>query len=208
MLPRLHVVTDDRVLAHPDFVSRATALIERFGVAIGLHVRGRATAVSRLYEVAKALTTIRPAAVLVNDRVDLALTVPSAGVQLRQDSIPIAVARDLIGRRWIGYSAHSADEAREAGQAGADFVIAGSIYATASHLAPARGTGFLREVVDRVNLPVIAIGGIDAQRVSECLSAGAYGVAVIRAVWDASNPAEAAHALLAVLNQELRTHGD
>jgi thiazole tautomerase (transcriptional regulator TenI) len=203
MLPRLHLVTDDRVLAQPDLIPRATALIERFGVTLALHVRGATTSASRLFEVADALVRLRPAAVLLNDRVDLALAAGAAGVQLRRDSLPIDVVRGLVGPRWIGYSAHAADEAQAAGRAGADFIIAGSLYASASHPGPGRGIAFLRELVNSVTIPVIAIGGIDLARVRDCRIVGAHGIAVIRAVWDAADPAEAAHQLLSALHQEV-----
>lgn len=202
MLPRLHVVTDDRVLAMPDLLPRATALIERFGVTLALHVRGHATPAKRLFEVADALVRLRPAAILVNDRVDLALAAGAAGVQLRRESLPIEVVRGLVGARWIGYSAHAADEAQSAERAGADFIMAGSIYESASHPGPGRGIAFLRELVNSVTIPVIAIGGIQMEQVRDCRGAGAHGIAVIRAVWDASQPVEAAHQLLSALQQE------
>jgi thiamine-phosphate diphosphorylase len=201
MLPRLHAITDDRVLAQPELLPRAIHLVERFGVAIAIHVRGRATPTHQLFEIALELARVRPAAVFVNDRVDLALACHTAGVQLRHDSLPIAVARDLLGARWLGFSAHSAEEARAAADEGADFIIAGTIYASASHTGKGQGLGFLAEVVRASTAPVVAIGGIDAARARECRRAGAYGVAVIRAVWDAPNPVAAVHDLLGALNE-------
>ena len=94
-------------------------------------------------------------------------------------------------------SVHSIDEARVAVGEGADFLVVGSIYETPSH--PGRtgvGTGLLREAA-RLGRPVIAIGGITAERVPELKAAGAYGVAAIRALWQADDPAAATLSMLA-----------
>jgi thiamine monophosphate synthase len=92
---------------------------------------------------------------------------------------------------------HSAQEAERAVAEGANFLVVGNVYATASHPdRPPRGPALVRESAE-LGLPVIAIGGIDAARAVEMRDAGAYGVAAITAVWRASDPAAAALALLA-----------
>jgi thiamine-phosphate diphosphorylase len=137
---------------------------------------------------------------IVNDRVDLALGCGAAGVQLGGSSFPIAVARRLVGaERWIGASVHSVPEAAAAAAEGADFLLAGTLYATDSHPGFAgSGTGWLRSA-GAVGLPVIGIGGITPSRISEVLEAGAYGVAVIRGIWAADRPLEALRDYLTLL---------
>jgi thiamine-phosphate diphosphorylase len=141
---------------------------------------------------------------LINERVDIALAVNSAGVQLPAGSLPVETARELLGPdRWIGCSVHHESEAEQAETDGADFVVAGAVFPSASHpLLPAQGIGFLQNLSAHVRLPIVAIGGIDRDRVRVCCQAGAYGVAVIRAVWDAADPVLAARALLEQLDMQ------
>jgi thiamine monophosphate synthase len=92
---------------------------------------------------------------------------------------------------------HSPREAELAAGEGADYLVVGNVYRTASHPGrPAGGLALVRDSV-RLGLPVIAIGGIDATRAPELRDAGAYGVAAIAALWWATDPAAAALALLA-----------
>jgi thiamine-phosphate pyrophosphorylase len=91
----------------------------------------------------------------------------------------------------VGASVHDLVEAREAVDAGADFLVAGAVYATASH--PERPAAEVRliEEVAALGLPVIAIGGVTVERAGELRRAGAAGVAVIRGIWDSPSPGEA-----------------
>jgi len=97
---------------------------------------------------------------------------------------------------FIGVSVHSEDEAHRAVAAGADFLLAGSIFDTDSHpeRAPA-GVGLI-ERLSRLSCPVIAIGGITAARLPEVRDAGAYGVAAISALWNSADPSAAVAAFL------------
>lgn len=202
--PALHVVTDDAVLSRPNFVDVATELLVVLQWRLALHLRGRATPTSKLFSIANALAAraeFVKTQLHINDRVDVALAFDRTGVHLGARSLPVDRVRELLPRpRRIGYSAHSAGEAAEAERAGADFIFAGSIYASASHPAVAPGgIGLLTEVVDTCSVPVIAIGGIDAAKVQEVLSTGAYGVAVIGAVWNARDPVQSAEELVKML---------
>jgi thiamine-phosphate pyrophosphorylase len=134
---------------------------------------------------------------LVNDRLDVALACGADGVQLPEAGLPVAVAHKISGESCIvGRSVHSVDAAIEAERDGADFVLAGNVFETASKPgAPARGGDFVREVSDAVRTPVIAVGGIDVSNVCDVIRAGADGVAVIGAIMDADDPRTAAKAL-------------
>lgn len=202
--PALHIVTDDEVLSRPDFLTIATELLVVLQWRIALHVRGKTTSTAHLFNITNALAAKAQYVgthLLVNDRADIALAFDAAGVQLGARSLPVERVRSLLPRpRRIGYSAHSAGEAQAAERDGADFVFAGSIYPTASHVDVAPGgPSLLTGVVDACSVPVIAIGGVDAARVPEVLSTGAYGVAVIRAVWHARDPVQAAEELVKIL---------
>jgi thiamine-phosphate diphosphorylase len=196
-MKRLHLVTDDAVLEDADFAQKAAAVLEACGADVALHLRGHATRAAVLCELGEYLSAaaLRTGAwLLVNDRIDVAMAVRSNGVQLGAASLPIAGARLLLGAgAVIGYSAHGALESVQAAADGADFVLAGTVYASASHpgRSPA-GLELLRSCAERAPVPIIAIGGVTAERVAEVASAGAHGVAVLGGVWHAADPAAAA----------------
>lgn len=198
-LPRVHAFTDAAVLTVPDFGVRAAA-IAAAGPAVALHARDRGGRVASLAAAAARLLALaRPpeAAVFVSGRPDIAAALGAHGVQLSADDVSPVDARRLLTRGWIGRSVHSVDEARTATDEGADFLVVGSIYETSSHPGhPGQGLGFVRETAD-LGCPIIAIGGVTAERVRELKAAGAYGVAAIRALWQAPDPAAAALSLLA-----------
>ncbi len=197
-LPRLHAITDASVLSHPDLGIRAAA-IAAAGPAVALHVRDRTAGGAALARAAiRLLTLARPpeAALFVNARPDVAAAVAADGVQLSPGDLSPADARRLFTRGWIGRSVHSEEEAKAAAGEGADFLMVGGIYPSASHPGrPAAGTDLIRRAA-ALDLPVVAIGGIDAARAMEVRDAGAYGVAAISALWGAPDPAAAALALL------------
>jgi thiamine-phosphate diphosphorylase len=200
VIPQLHIITDDRILAQPRFVEVATDLLVVLQRRFALHVRAKDLPAARVFEIVNALAAkadFVKAPLIVNDRVDIALAFDHAGCQLGAASLPVARVRELVPRpRLIGYSAHAADEASRAESEGADFVFAGSIYATDSHPdRGAAGIALLDGVVGACSIPVLAIGGVTAARVPEVLRTGAFGIAVIRAVWDAADPVKAAEEL-------------
>jgi thiamine-phosphate pyrophosphorylase len=208
MLPRLHLVTDDALLRDPDFAARADEVLTRCGVDIALHLRGHETQAHALHQLGERLaaTTLRTGAWLfVNDRVDIAMAIRARGVQLGVRSIPIAAARMLLGHgARIGYSAHGALEAGRASAEGADFVMVGTIFKSASHAnhAPA-GVRLIRACAVTARVPVIAIGGVTVERVAELAAAQAYGVAVLSGIWSAAEPADAAASFVSALQQQL-----
>lgn len=198
-LPRVHAFTDAALLAAPELGIRAAA-IAAGGPAVALHARARDASDAVLAAGALRLTTLaRPpeAAVFVSGRPDIAAAVGANGVQLANDDLTPADARLVLRHGWIGRSVHSREEAEAAVAEGADFLVVGSIYETASHPGrPAAGLGLVRDVA-ALGKPVIAIGGITPERAVEAKDAGAYGVAAIRALWLASDPAAATLAMLA-----------
>jgi thiamine-phosphate diphosphorylase len=198
-LPRLHAITDAAVIAAPDFAVRAGA-IAAAGSVVALHARDRLASGAALTRVALRLAALaRPpeASVFVNARPDVAQVSGAQGVQLGASDLLPADARASFPRGWIGRSVHSRREAEAAAAEGADYLVVGNVYETASHPGrPAGGLGLVRDSA-RLGLPVIAIGGVDASRVAEVRDEGAYGVAAIRALWWATDPAAAALAMVA-----------
>jgi len=136
----------------------------------------------------KVIGAVRPygTLVLVNDRFDVALACGADGVHLRTNSIAASVVRrfaQVKGRDElvIGVSTHSIDEAREAESGGADFIVCGPVFPTASkiNLGPPLGLTRLVDVCRSVKIPVLALGGVGWQNWQEPLAAGAAGVAGI-----------------------------
>jgi len=198
-LPRLHAVTDERVAHRSDVAAVAGALAGAGGDAVALHARGARLTGREHFALASQFGTLG-SPLFVNDRLDVALAVHAGGVQLGRGSLPPIEARRLNADWWIGRSVHSVEEARSALNEGADYLLAGPVYATATHPEAAPlGLARLSEIAG-VGLPVIAIGGVTAARVPDLRGAGAHGVAAIRALWDASDPARAAQEMLIAMD--------
>ena len=137
---------------------------------------------------------------IVNDRVDVALAVNADGVHVGQDDMPAVVARRMIGKRKIlGVSAGSAEEARKAEAEGADYIGASPIFATPTKpdAPPAMGIEGLRLLAKAVSIPVVAIGGMNAQNAAAIMEAGAAGVAVVSAIVAADDVEAAAREIRA-----------
>jgi thiamine-phosphate pyrophosphorylase len=150
----------------------------------------------------RALTARFGARLLINDRIDVALTCDADGVHLPADSFCVEDARRLLGEhRLIGVSTHSAEEVRAASDAGADFAVLGPVFATPSKEAFGEPLGLdaLAGATSAAAIPVLAIGGIEASRVAAVRAEGAAGVAVIRAILAAGDPERAAARLLAAV---------
>jgi thiamine-phosphate diphosphorylase len=191
-LPRLHAITDAAVLALDDLGVRAAA-IAAAGSVVALHARDHSASGKVLASCAARFVALaRPpeAAVFVNGRPDIAAAVGAHGVQLGAQDLTPAEARRVFPRGWIGRSVHSVEEARAAVDEGADYLVAGPVYPTPTH--PGRSAGLrLVESCAELGAPVIAIGGVTPERVPDLIAARAYGVAAIRALWHASDPAKA-----------------
>ena len=143
--------------------------------------------------------------VFINDRLDVALAANAAGVHLGEKSLPLEAVvewRRSAGRSdfLIGVSCHSLGSAQAAGRTGADYIFFGPVFATPSKAAygAPQGIESLREVCASVDIPVLAIGGVNLENTSTCLEAGASGIAAIRLFQDAEDPAKLAAQLKAI----------
>jgi thiamine-phosphate pyrophosphorylase len=198
-LPRVHAYTDADIAAGADFGVRAAA-IAAGGPAVALHARIRGASTAKLASLTRRLLALaRPpeAAVIVSERADVAAATGAAGVQLAGDDLSPADARRILPEGWIGRSVHSIAEAAAAVHEKSDFLVVGNIFPTDTHLGrPGAGLDLIRSTA-ALGVPVIAIGGITGDRVAAVRAAGAYGVAAIRALWLAPDPAAAVLGLLA-----------
>jgi thiamine-phosphate pyrophosphorylase len=173
----------------------------RGGVEI-IQLRDRAAPAADLLGRAQILRRAFPTVcLLVNDRADVAAASGAEGVQLGAGALPVSAARLLLGpEALVGRSVHSVGEAEAAAAEGADLLVVGTMYPTASHPGKAvEGPELLAVIASSVALPLFAIGGIDAARAKECRARGAHGVAVMRAIAEAADPEQAAREICRAL---------
>jgi thiamine-phosphate pyrophosphorylase len=138
---------------------------------------------------------------LVNDRIDLALAVDADGVHLGQGDLPPALARQLLGpERLIGRSTHAISQLRQAVADGCDYVGVGPVNATPTK--PGRepvGLDYVRQAAAESPIPFFAIGGIEPTNLAAVQAAGGERVAVVRAITESPDPAQASRDLLTLL---------
>lgn len=135
---------------------------------------------------------------IVNDRIDLMLAMDADGVHLGQNDLPIGVARRMInnGDKIIGKSSHGLKQALQAEREGADYIGFGPIFETPTKPTyPPVGLKAIRQIMKQVKIPVVCIGGIDQKNVKKVIEAGAERIAVVRAIFAATNTYLAAHHL-------------
>jgi thiamine-phosphate pyrophosphorylase len=147
----------------------------------------------------QAVTASARSQLLINDRIDVALALEGVGVHLRSNSLPVPVARQLLGaQRLLGISVHAVEEAVRAESQGADYIVLGPIYETPSKqmFGPPLGIHTLEKACSLVRIPIIGIGGVTAARAREMRRAGAFGAAVITAILGANDVESATRELL------------
>jgi thiamine-phosphate diphosphorylase len=199
-LPRLHAVTDERVARRPDLAALAEALATEGGPDLAFHARGRDLSGLEHFDLATRLSAFPPTRLFVNDRLDIALACDASGVQLGSASLDPEDARRLDTRWWIGKSVHTLAEAEAAQTAGADYLLAGPVFPTATHPTRDPLEPTTLSAIVALGLPVIAIGGVTPGRAVSLKAAGVHGVAAIRALWDAMDGPDAARLLRQELN--------
>jgi len=125
----------------------------------------------------------------INDRVDIALMVGADGVHLPEGGLPPNEVKACYPHLLVGVSTHSLEGAKQAEQDGADFITFSPIYDTPSkrEYGPPQGVDALKAVCDAVSLPVLALGGINLENITEVRKQGAHGAALIRGIWNSSN---------------------
>lgn len=169
---------------------RAKTLSDAEFIRIGLKVRELADKYGKLFT--------------VNDRADLVSVLDADGVHVGQEDLPVGWARKVMGdpSKMVGKSTHSRDEAREAQEEGVDYIGIGPIFPTPTKptYVPV-GLDLIRELHHQITIPFVAIGGIDAGNIASVLEAGASRVAVVRAIFDASDVLRATRELRTILDQ-------
>jgi len=202
----LYVITD-RMLSkgrsHLEVMSSAIA-----GGAKIIQLRGKECTARELVEEGLALrelTKRKGVLFIVNDRVDIALAIDADGVHLGQDDLSTKLARKILGNdKIIGVSTGNAEEAIQAVEDSADYVSVGPVFSTTTKLDAGESVGIqiVTEVKKRINVPVVAIGGITKDNIAQLARVGADCAAVISAVVAADDVEAAARRLLDEFSEE------
>jgi thiamine-phosphate pyrophosphorylase len=187
MTPRSFIlcyITDRIALGGPPLLPTIQAAIEASIDLIQIREKDMATRpLSELARAAAAFACGSRSRVVLNDRLDVALTIGAQGVHLGGQSMPAEEVRTAVTPDfWIGASCHSAEDVRAAEEAGADYALLGPIFETPSKriYGPPLGLGVLERAAQCVRrMPVLALGGITVERAAECTAAGAAGIAGI-----------------------------
>ena len=182
----------------------------RLAAAVGQAIRGGVTMVqlreknacSRdFYRIAlevKEITDRYSVPLIINDRLDIALAVDAAGVHIGQDDLPARVAREVLSGRGkiLGVSAATVAEALQAQADGADYIGAGSVFATGTKkdVRPLLREELIK-IKQAVNIPVVAIGGINEGNVRLLQGTGIDGIAVVSAILGRDDAQKAARDL-------------
>lgn len=202
-LGKLYLVATPRAsVTQPEFLSRVRAALDG-GVDV-LQLRCKeleALPYLRLAERVAELARNAGVPFIVNDRPDVALAVGADGVHLGQQDLPLEWARRIVPGRILGRSSHESAQAERAVAEGASYFAVGPVWPTPTKPGrAAAGLSYVREVAARtISIPWFAIGGITLDNVEQVLEAGATRVALVRAVLDAPDPAEAAHGFVDAL---------
>jgi thiamine-phosphate pyrophosphorylase len=197
--PQLYLITDRFATAGRSLVyviEEACKAVAGQGIRVAVQLREKDLGGAELFALAVQLREITRdcgAQLLVNGRVDVALASGADGVHFGHGALPLSVVRGVAPNLSVGVSTHSLDDVRAAQRQGADFVVFGPVFATPSKqgILEPRGLGELASVC-ALEIPVIALGGVDEKVASDCLRVGATGIAVIRAVLGAPSVGDAA----------------
>ena len=181
---KLYPIVDNLGDARWSHLGLAQGMLEAGVRFLQLRVKGEPS--GRFVEMARAVKQLADgwqAQLIINDRADIAQLVDAAGVHLGQSDLPPSAARRLLGpNKIVGYSTHNLDQADAAARSGlVDYVGFGPIFPTTSKVNPdpVQGLEELRAVRRRVQVPIVAIGGVTAATMREVLAAGADAVAMI-----------------------------
>lgn len=172
-----------------------------------IQLRDKEATTAMLLETARLLldvTRSHGALMIVNDRVDVAVAIGADGVHLGDEDMPIGPARKMIGEAAIiGASAKRLVDCERVIEEGADYIGLGTVFSTPSKddAGDPIGTGEVARVCGAVDVPVIAIGGIDLSTAESVVAAGVQGFAVISAVWGAEDPKAAVSSLSEILRK-------
>jgi len=199
----LYLVADAEFASGRDLVPLIEAAV-RGGVTV-VQLRAKGYPYSDFLDLGRRTAAVlrkRRIPLLINDRVDVAMSCRAAGVHLGQDDMPLAFVRRVLAKGTvIGISVNTPEEAMEAERRGADYVGAGPVYPTATKMTdlPVLGPEGIRRIKAGLRIPLVAIGGITEENVRAVREAGADGIAVASAILGGPDPQKAARGLKKII---------
>ena len=194
----VYLVTDHRNKTDEEFLNIIEEAIKG-GTSI-VQLREKTASTKDFYQLAlkvKEITTKYDVPLLINDRIDIAIAVDSEGVHIGQDDMPADIARKIIGEdKILGVSASTVEEAKKAEIDGADYIGSGAVFPTATKDdADSVSKDELKKIVDSIDIPVVALGGITLENAGSLKDTGIAGFSVVSAIMSADNPKEASQKL-------------
>ena len=196
---RLYAITDRRALPAGVTLAQAVEAALDGGVTC-LQLREKEASAGEILALARTLLPLcraRRVPLLINDRVDIALAAGAGGVHLGQDDLPLPDARALLGPdRILGATAHTVEEALRAQAEGADYLGVGAMFPTGTKTDTVpTSADTLKAICAAVSIPVVAIGGVNAQNLPTLAGTGIAGAAVVSAIFSQSDLTAAARTL-------------
>lgn len=194
----VYLVTDRRDKTDEEFLNIIEEAIK--GGTTIVQLREKTASTKEFYDLAlrvKEITSRYGVPLLINDRIDIALAVDSEGVHIGQDDMPADIAREIIGEdKILGVSASTVEEAKKAEIDSADYIGSGAVFPTATKdNADSVSKDELKEIVDSIDIPIVAIGGITVENASTLKDSGIDGFSVVSAIMSADDPRDASRKL-------------
>ena len=187
---RLYLVTNRYQDSLESFLEKVETAC-RSGVSI-VQLREKNLTTNQYYQLAKQVKKITDAyqvPLIIDDRLDVCLAVDAAGLHIGDDELPVSVARQVLGpEKILGVTAKTVKRALEAEEGGADYLGTGAIFPTTTkENAPITLISTLKTICQRVDIPVVAIGGLTSENIDQLMGTGIAGVAVVRDLMQAED---------------------
>lgn len=201
----LYLITDRNIINNRSLKECVEEAIKG-GVTI-VQIREKDASTREFYNIAKEIKDVTDKyniPLIINDRIDIALAVDAAGVHLGQSDMSIEVARKILGEdKIIGISAGNIEEALEAEKSGADYLGIGAIFYTGTKkdIDEPIGLEGLKEIVSKIKIPSVAIGGINKENAAEVMKTGVNGISIISAILGYDDTKIASEELLSKLSK-------
>ena len=187
---RLYLVTNRYQDSLESFLEKVETAC-RSGVTI-VQLREKNLTTNQYYQLAKQVKEITDAyqvPLIIDDRLDVCLSVDAAGLHIGDDELPVSVARQVLGPdKILGVTAKTVKRALEAEEGSADYLGTGAIFPTTTkENAPITLISTLKTICQRVAIPVVAIGGLTSENIDQLIGTGIAGVAVVRDLMQAED---------------------
>lgn len=201
----LYLITD-RDIIKDRYLKECIEEAIKGGVTI-VQIREKDASTREFYNIAKEVKEVTDKyniPLIINDRLDIALAVDAAGVHLGQSDMSIEVARKILGEeKIIGISAGNLEEALEAEKSGADYLGIGAIFYTGTKkdIDEPIGLEGLKEIINKIKIPSVAIGGINKDNTEDVIKTGVNGISVISAILGYEDTKKASEELVSKLSK-------